>query len=97
MGLDDPLSWFLLPVVGLTITASAMQALYWGLMSKANWNSLYNPSEDAEHKAGSTNWFTVIAMVLSMILGTTAMLSSLAYGFQRYFEAQITEAEKLSQ
>jgi hypothetical protein len=25
------------------------------------------------------------------------MLSSLAYGFQRYFEAQITEAEKLSQ
>ena len=32
-----------------------------------------------------------------MIVGTTALLSSLAYGFQRYFESQITEAEKLSQ
>jgi phosphate starvation-inducible PhoH-like protein len=27
MGLDDPLSWFLLPVLGLTIAASALQAL----------------------------------------------------------------------
>ena len=94
MGLDDPLSWFLLPVLGLTIAASALQALYWGLMSQTNWNSLYNPLADAEDRAGRTNWFTIIALVLSMMVGTTAMLSSLAYGFQRYFEAQITEAEK---
>ena len=93
MGLDDPLSWFLLPVLGLTIAASALHALYWGLMSQAQWNSLYNPSADTEDSAGRTNWFTIIALVLSMIVGTTAMLSSLAYGFQRYFEAQITEAE----
>jgi hypothetical protein len=97
MGLDDPLSWFLLPVLGLTIAASALQALYWGLMSQTNWNSLYNPLADAEDRAGRTNWFTIIALVLSMMVGTTAMLSSLAYGFQRYFEAQITEADKLSQ
>ena len=97
MGLDDPLSWFLLPLLGLTIAASALHALYWGLMSQANWNSLYNPSADTEDSAGRTNWFTIIALVLSMMVGTTAMLSSLAYGFQRYFEAQITEAEKLSQ
>ena len=97
MGLDDPLSWFLLPVLGLTIAASALNAIYWGLMSQAHWNGLYNPSEDAEHIAGRTNWFTVMALVLSMVVGTTALLSSLAYGFQRYFESQITEAEKLSQ
>ena len=78
----------------MTIAASALQALYWGLMSQTNWNSLYNPLADAEDRAGRTNWFTIIALVLSMMVGTTAMLSSLAYGFQRYFEAQITEAEK---
>jgi Ca2+:H+ antiporter len=38
-----------------------------------------------------------VALVLSMMLGTTALLSSLAYGFQRYFESQIEEAQKLSQ
>jgi hypothetical protein len=97
MGLDDPLIWFLLPVLGLTITASALNALYWGLMPQTRWNGLYNPSADPEHRAGRTNWFTVIALVLSMMIGTTALLSSLAYGFQRYFESQISEAEKLSQ
>jgi hypothetical protein len=83
--------------LGLTIAASALNALYWGLMSQPRWNGLYNPSLEPEHTAGRTNWFTVIALVLSMMVGTTALLSSLAYGFQRYFESQITEAEKLSQ
>lgn len=97
MGLDDPLSWFLLPILGLTVAASALNALFWGLMSADNWNGLYNPQADAMDAAGRTNWFTVIALVLSMMVGTTALLSSLAYGFQRYFESQISESDKLSQ
>ncbi len=97
MGLDDPLSWFLVPILGITIATSAINALYWGLMSADNWNSQFNPSIDAQDAIGRTNWLTVIALVLSMMLGTTALLSSLAYGFQRYFESQISEAEKLSQ
>ena len=97
MGLDDPLSWFLLPILGLTIAASALNAIYWGLMSMENWNTQFNPEADPSAWAGRTNWLTVIALVLSMMLGTTALLSSLAYGFQRYFESQITEAQRLSQ
>jgi hypothetical protein len=97
MGLDDPLSWFLVPILGITIATSAINALYWGLMSADNWNSQFNPSIDAQDAIGRTNWLTVIALVLSMMVGTTALLSSLAYGFQRYFESQISEAEKLSQ
>jgi hypothetical protein len=31
------------------------------------------------------------------MVGTTALLSTLAYGFQRYFEYQIEEARKISQ
>lgn len=97
MGLDDPLSWFLLPLLGLAIAASALNALYWGLMSMENWNTHFNPDTDANVSAGRTNWLTVIALVLSMMVGATALISSLAYGFQRYFESQISEAEKLSQ
>ena len=66
-------------------------------MSAANWNTNYNPAADAETQGGNTNWLTVGALVLSLMLGTTALLSSLAYGFQRYFESQIEEAQKLSQ
>jgi hypothetical protein len=31
------------------------------------------------------------------MVGTTALISTLAYGFQRYFEHQIEEARKISQ
>ncbi len=96
-GLDDPLSWWLVPLLGLSIAISALHTLYWGLMSADNWNSLYNPATDVASASGNTGWLTVIALVLSLMLGTTALLSSLAYGFQRYFESQIEEAQKLSQ
>lgn len=96
-GLDDPLSWWLVPLVGVSIASSALHTIYWGLMSAVHWNSHYNPAADAQSKAGQTGWLTVVALVLSLMLGTTALLSSLAYGFQRYFESQIEEAQKLSQ
>ena len=96
-GLDDPLSWWLVPLLGLSIAVSALHSIYWGLMSADNWNSRYNAQAEAASASGNTGWLTVIALVLSLMLGTTALLSSLAYGFQRYFESQIEEAQKLSQ
>ena len=97
VGLDDPLSWWLVPLLGVSIAASALHTIYWGLMSASRWNTSYNNGADEEAASGHTGWLTVIALVLSLMLGTTAMLSSLAYGFQRYFESQIEEAQKLSQ
>jgi hypothetical protein len=66
-------------------------------MSTERWNSTYNPQEDEASPAGNTNWLTVGALVLSLMVGTTALLSTLVYGFQRYFEHQIEEARKISQ
>jgi hypothetical protein len=96
-GVDDPISWLLLPLLGITIAGGALNAIYWGLMSTERWNSTYNPQNDAESPAGATNWLIVIALILSLMVGTTALLSTLAYGFQRYFEYQIEEARKISQ
>lgn len=96
-GLDDPLSWWLVPLLGLAIAVSTLHTIYWGLMSASRWNTRYNQGSDEDADCGHTGWLTVIALVLSLMLGTTALLSSLAYGFQRYFESQIEEAQKLSQ
>jgi len=94
---DDPLSWFLLPLLGINIACGALNAIYWGLMSTERWNSTYNPQDEVESPAGATNWLIVVALILSLMVGTTALLSTLAYGFQRYFEYQIEEARKISQ
>ena len=95
--MDDPLSWLLLPLLGVTIASGALHAIYWGLMSTERWNSTYNPQGEVESPAGATNWLIVVALVLSLMVGTTALLSTLVYGFQRYFEYQIEEARKISQ
>ena len=96
-GLDDPLSWWLVPLLGLSIAISALHTLYWGLMPTERWNSLYNPNASSDALSGKTHWLTVMALVLSLMVGTTALLSSLAYGFQRYFESQIEASQQLSQ
>ena len=79
-GVDDPLSWWLVPLLGITIAVGALNAIYWGLMSTERWNSTYNPQDEVESPAGTTNWLTVVALILSLMVGTTALLSTLAYG-----------------
>jgi hypothetical protein len=39
----------------------------------------------------------VFALVFALMLGATAFMGSLAFGFQRYFEYQIEEGLKISQ
>lgn len=96
-GLDDPWSWVLIPMLGLTIAGCAINALVYGLMSAEKWNARFNPASAADAPAGQTNWLTIGALVASLLLGTTVLMASLAFGFQHYFEYQVEEAKLLSQ
>ena len=95
-GLDDFLSWWLLPIFGFTTAACSLNAIVFGLMSPQAWNEKFNPGVNSEHSAGQTNWLTIGAIVISLMFGATVLLSSFAYSFQRYFEYQIEEAHKLA-
>jgi len=88
-GVDDVLSWWLLPVFGFTLAGTCLNAIVYGLMTTEKWNAKFNPDADPSHTAGNTRWATIGAIVLSLMIGTAAMLSGLAYGFQRYFESTI--------
>ena len=97
IGLDDPLSWVLIPMLGFTIAGCAIIARIYGLMDAEKWNIRFNPSLSAHAPAGQTNWLTIGALVVSLLLGTTVLMASLAYSFQHFFEYQVDEAKKLSQ
>lgn len=90
LGVDDRLSWVLTPVLGFTIAACALTAIVYGLSSQVQWNAKINPSASAESSAGATNWFTIIAVVLALMVGASALMASIAFGFQRFFESQIS-------
>ena len=94
-GLDDAASWLLIPLVGFAFAACCLTAIVYGLMSPERWNSYMGYPVDAD--VGRTHWGTVIAVVLSLLVGASVLMSSLVFSFQRYFEYQIEEARKISQ
>lgn len=96
-GVDDTLSWLLIPLLGFNIAACALVAIYYGLRTPEQWNARHNPSLAAEASAGRTHWITIGAIIAALMIGTAVLMASLAFSFQRYFEYQIDEARKISQ
>ena len=96
-GVDDMGSWLLIPLLGFTIAGCALTAIVYGLMTPEKWNAKFNPALPLDAAPGHTNWFTIAAIVLSLLMGTTVLMSSIVFSFQRYFEYQIEEARKISQ
>ncbi|XXQ55231.1 NINE protein [Xenophilus aerolatus] len=96
-GLDDGWSWVLIPFVGFTIAGCALMAIIYGLATPEKWNARYNPALAPDAAPGRTSWFTIGAVVFALLIGTTVLMSSIVFSFQRYFEHQIEEGRKISQ
>jgi hypothetical protein len=96
-GVDDLWSWLLIPLLGFTIAGCALTAIVYGLSTPEKWNAKFNPSMEPEAGPGQTNWLTIGAIVLALLIGATCLMSSIVFSFQRYFEYQIEESRKLSQ
>ncbi len=96
-GQDDQYSWALIPLLGFTIAGCALQGILYGLQPPERWNARYNPAAPEQAAAGQTRWLTIGAIVVSLLVGTTVLMASIAFSFQRYFEYQIEEARKISQ
>ncbi|WP_313074715.1 hypothetical protein [Melaminivora sp.] len=96
-GLDDQLSWVLIPLLGFTYAGCALRAILYGLMTPERWNARFNPAAAPDAPPGRTSWPTVFAIAASLMIGTAVLMASLAFSFQRYFEYQIEEARKISQ
>ncbi|MEO6971813.1 MAG: hypothetical protein ABI135_00085 [Rhodoferax sp.] len=95
-GLDDQWSWILIPFVGFTIAGCALTAIFFGLMTPEKWNARFNATAPEDAAPGRTNWLTIGAVVVSLLIGTSVLLASIVISFQRYFEYQIAEAHKIS-
>jgi hypothetical protein len=96
-GQDDKLSWLLLPLLGLSLAVACLTGIVYALQTPEKWNAAHNPALDPEAPPGQTSWLTIGALVFLLMLGTTALMAGLAFGFQRYFEYQIEEGLRMSQ
>ncbi len=104
LGVDDALAWVLIPVLGVVIAACALTTIVYGLMTPEAWNGKFNsragtgPSQDGRRSnPGATNWLTIGAIVLALMVGATALIASISFAFEGYFNHQVMESRKLSQ
>jgi hypothetical protein len=85
LGQDDRLSWLLLPLLGLSISAAMLTAIVWALTPDERWDERHNPG-----RAGTgTGWGPVIGAILAMLLGGGILMGTIAYSGQRFFESQL--------
>jgi hypothetical protein len=96
-GLDDQWSWVLIPLLGFTVAGCALNAIVTGLTAEEVWNEKFNSKQNQGNGSGKTQWLTVAAIVCSLLIGTSVLLASIAFSFQRYFEYQVEESRKISQ
>jgi hypothetical protein len=96
-GLDDVWAWVLVPLLGLTIAGCALVAIVYGLTTREKWNARFNGAAAQDDVAGGTNWSTIGAIVLSLMLGTGVLMATLAWSFYNYFNWQVEEGRKISE
>jgi hypothetical protein len=93
IGQDDPLSWALIPLLGIAVAAAMLAAIVYGLMPDEKWSLRFNHGEPV----APAGWAAVIGVVIALLLGATVLMATIAFGGQRYFEYQVEEARKISQ
>jgi hypothetical protein len=71
----------------------ALNALVYGLMGTESWNTRFNPTAPDASPEGETGRWTVAGLITALFLGTTVLMASLAFTFQRYFEYQAEAAQ----
>lgn len=93
LGQDDKLAWALLPLLGLMLAGTMLAAIVYGLTPDEKWDAKHNPGA-ATH---DTRWGPVLGVIVALMLGAAALMATVAFSGQRYFEWQVEEGRKLSQ
>lgn len=87
LGQDDRIAWLLMPLLGASLVAALLSGIVYGLTPDDRWNERFN----AGRHASTGGWAAVIGVVLCLFIGGTAMMVTIAFSAQRYFEAQVDQ------
>ena len=88
--------WFLLTLGFISIEASFLTTIVYGLRSGERWDAEFNPGISLE-QATQTGWLTILLVIFCLVFGAALMMSFLAIAFEQFFISQLIEARKLSQ
>jgi hypothetical protein len=99
LGVDDRLSWALIPWLGLTLTVAMLCAIVYGLTTDAKWARLHagepgqpvvqatrEEDEDAPPPGlVRTGWGPVLGVILALMIGGGVLMGTIAFTVERLF------------
>ena len=85
LGQDDHAAWLLIPVFGLMVAVAMLSTIVLGLTPDTRWAERHAAPGAA---AQPTGWAPVIAVVIALLVGGAALMGTLAFAGQMYFEYQ---------
>ncbi len=83
-GVDDARGSALVPLLGLMLAATMLQAIVYGLTSDERWAARYG----ARAGSASPAWPALVAVVIALAAGASIAVATIAFSAQRYFEAR---------
>lgn len=79
-GQDDQLSWLLIPVLGLMLSQAMLAAIVYGLTPDERW------AERFGQPLQPTRWAPVLGAIVALALGGIALMGTIAFGGEKFFE-----------
>ena len=86
LGQDDHLAWLLMPLLGLMIAQAMLHAIVYGLTPDEKWAARHGQPVQA------SGWGAVLGVIAALLIGATALMSSIAFGVQKFFEWELAPA-----
>ena len=86
LGQDDILAWWLLPLLGLMIAQAMLHAIVYGLTADDKWAARW------QQPVMASGWGPILGVIVALLLGATALMSTIAFGAQKFFEWELAPA-----
>jgi hypothetical protein len=82
-GVDDARGSALVPLLGVMLAATMLQAIVYGLTSNERWAARHGA-----RPAGAATWPVVLAVIIALAAGASIAMATIAFTAQRYFESR---------
>jgi hypothetical protein len=84
LGQNDRLAWVLVPILGVMVSVAMLSAIVIALTPDERWDERHNPGQ---HGPG-TRWAPVLGAITALMIGGIALIGTIAFTGQRFFEWQ---------
>lgn len=91
LGQDDRIAWALIPLLGLSLSAAMLSAIVIGLTPDERWAARHGGAPRP------TGWGPVLGAITALLLGGTALMGTIAFGGQKFFEWQQADESRAAQ